>query len=189
MYVHAVLQRWSRWVTRHKERMGSHSPNTKVSLRNLVVFGGVAAAFLIVDQLSKLFASTHELGERFSESFLGLFHFQLVHNTGGAWSIFDDSTMMLAWISVAICVVLLVMFANRFKRCSLLETFGYAMVVSGGIGNAIDRFILGYVRDFFYLDFVSFPVFNVADIGVTCGFVILFIGIMFFDKSDQKGGL
>ena len=59
------------------------------------------------------------------------------------------------------------------------------MVVAGGIGNAIDRFLMGYVVDFICADFIDFPIFNVADIGVTCGFVLLFIGLMFFDEDAE----
>ena len=70
---------------------------------------------------------------------------------------------------------------------NLFETVGFALVVAGGIGNAIDRFLLGYVVDFIEFAFFEFPVFNVADIGVTCGFVILIIGLIVdFSKGDES---
>ena len=52
------------------------------------------------------------------------------------------------------------------------------LVVAGGIGNAIDRFSQGYVVDFIDLAFMDFPVFNVADIGVTCGFVLFLVALV-----------
>lgn len=52
------------------------------------------------------------------------------------------------------------------------------LVAAGGIGNAIDRFALGYVVDFIQPLFIDFPVFNVADIGVTCGFVLLVLSLL-----------
>lgn len=49
------------------------------------------------------------------------------------------------------------------------------IVAAGGIGNAIDRFFTGYVVDFICFDFIDFPVFNIADVGVTCGILLLVI--------------
>lgn len=63
---------------------------------------------------------------------------------------------------------------------SALGALGLSLVVAGGIGNAIDRFTLGYVVDFIEPVFIDFPVFNVADIGVTCG-VALFIASLIIE--------
>lgn len=60
---------------------------------------------------------------------------------------------------------------------STLQVVLIAIVAAGGIGNAIDRFMTGYVVDFICLDFIDFPVFNIADIGVTCGIVLLAITV------------
>lgn len=61
------------------------------------------------------------------------------------------------------------------------------MIVAGGIGNVIDRFVQGYVTDFIEFSFFDFPVFNVADIGVTCGFVLLFVGLAISWHEESKG--
>ena len=58
--------------------------------------------------------------------------------------------------------------------------------MAGGIGNAIDRFAQSYVVDFIEFSFIDFPVFNVADIGVTCGFVLLFIGLILAFKNEKN---
>ena len=66
-----------------------------------------------------------------------------------------------------------------------------ALVVAGGIGNCIDRLTTGYVVDFIRLTFIDFPVFNVADICVTCGvvlFLIALIRIEFASGADAKTG-
>ena len=55
---------------------------------------------------------------------------------------------------------------------------------SGGLGNAIDRFSQLYVVDFIDFTFIDFPVFNVADIGVTCGFVLLVIGYLLATRKE-----
>ena len=61
--------------------------------------------------------------------------------------------------------------------------------MAGGLGNAYDRFFTGYVVDFINVTFMDFPVFNVADIGVTCGIVAFFVFVIFFDfKEDAAKG-
>ena len=71
------------------------------------------------------------------------------------------------------------------RRSNWVLTLGGALVVAGGIGNAIDRFIQGYVVDFIELSFMDFPVFHIADIGVTCGVVLIFIAVIFFWRGDD----
>ena len=61
-------------------------------------------------------------------------------------------------------------------------------IVAGGIGNMIDRFRLGYVIDFFYFKLINFPIFNVADIYVTCSVILLFIVVLFFFKEEELAG-
>lgn len=63
---------------------------------------------------------------------------------------------------------------------TFMQLFSIGVVVAGGIGNAIDRFVTGYVVDFICFDFINFPVFNIADIGVTCGVVILVTIMLYY---------
>ena len=61
------------------------------------------------------------------------------------------------------------------------------LLFAGALGNAIDRIFRGYVIDFIETAFIDFPVFNVADIAITCGAVIMAIYIIFFDKDEKDG--
>lgn len=61
------------------------------------------------------------------------------------------------------------------------------LLFAGALGNAIDRIFRGYVVDFIETAFIDFPVFNVADIAITCGAVIMAIYIIFFDKDEKDG--
>lgn len=153
--------------------------------RNAVLFGVVAAIWLVIDQLTKVFFNAYELGEVVAGPFLGIFRFRIVHNTGAAWSLFSDSTFALGVFSVVVCLLLLVYLFKLAPDSSLGETFALALVFSGGLGNAIDRFALGYVVDFIEPVFIEFPVFNVADIGVTCGFAI-FLVLMFVNTRKAS---
>ena len=146
------------------------------------VFLGVAVLWLLADQATKAyFENAYALGQ-VSETAYGLFRFRLVHNTGMAWGMFGDSTFLLGVTSLIVCAAIVAVFAC-YRRvtghaATMVETCALALVFSGGLGNAIDRFVQAYVVDFIDLTFMDFPVFNVADIGVTCGFVLLVIGYL-----------
>ena len=114
-------------------------------------------------------------------------------NTGVAWSLFDQYPSMVAWMTVILIPVLVVFFWKWFRGGSRIEVIAFGSVLGGAIGNAWDRLwalkadsgIFG-VRDFIHVDlgfppFDPWPTFNVADIGITCGFVVLLI-ISFFKK-------
>lgn len=147
----------------------------------------VIAVWLLLDQCTKAFFNTYEPGEVIAGPFAGLFQFRLVHNTGAAWGIFDQSTLLLGVFSLVVCVVLAVATLVLAPQWSRVTVFSAALVVAGGIGNVIDRFALGYVVDFIETTFIGFPVFNVADIGVTCG-VTLFLITLIIDwyKEGKK---
>lgn len=144
----------------------------------LAVFVVVTLAWIALDFATKTQAAHYRVGELIAGPIAGSLNIRLVHNTGAAWGIFSGSTFALGLFSLAICAVLVAYFLFSLDRTSLLETAGLALIVGGGAGNAIDRFAQGYVVDFLEVTFIEFPVFNVADIGVTCGFVLLALGMI-----------
>lgn len=152
------------------------------------LFGCLAGLWLAIDMATKsFFNGSYAPGDVITEPIAGLFRFRLVHNTGAAWGMFGDSTFALGVMSVVVCVVLLAYFIVGCKSMNTGQIIGLALVLAGGIGNAIDRFTLGYVVDFIDFAFIDFPVFNVADIGVTCGFVIFIASMIFaWRKADEQ---
>ncbi len=124
------------------------------------VFAGAALLWLVLDRATKAyFEGAYALGQTSAHDWL-IVRFRLIHNTGAAWGAFGDYGRVSG------------------HEANLAETVGLALVFAGGIGNAIDRFAQGFVTDFLDFTFMDFPVFNVADIGVTCGFVLLIIGYL-----------
>ena len=101
---------------------------------------------------------------------------------------FSDSTFALGVTSLVVCILVtccLVAYERIVLRPpTVLEVVSMALVFAGGIGNAIDRFCQGYVVDLIRLTFIDFPVFNVADIGVTCGFVLLFLSLLMYGRNN-----
>lgn len=154
--------------------------------RKALAFTVVAALWIVLDAVTKaFFEQTQTVGSVVPGSELGLIRFHLVHNTGAAWGMFGDSTWMLGVLSLVVCVALVVYLFILMPKSSYGETIGLALVFAGGIGNAIDRFVRGYVVDFIETTFIDFPIFNIADIGVTCGFVI-FIFFLFYHEKKRS---
>ena len=146
--------------------------------RSAILFVLVAAAWFALDVATKGWVSEGwQEGDVVTGPILGLVRFHLVHNTGMAWGMFGDSTFALGVLSLAVCAAATAYLFAFSSRPNTLETTGIALVVAGGLGNALDRFTLGYVVDFIEPVFIDFPVFNVADIGVTCGFAIFLAGM------------
>ena len=97
--------------------------------------------------------------------FLELFYIQ---NTGGGFSILTNHTQLLTVLTAALMAVIAVLLVRKvFSHPLAMWTL--TLILGGGLGNLIDRVRLGYVVDMFNFQFVSYPVFNVADILVVCG--------------------
>ncbi|MDO4290768.1 MAG: signal peptidase II [Eggerthellaceae bacterium] len=145
---------------------------------NIAVFLVVALAWVLLDVATKRHFNAFVPGELVGGPYAGIFQLRLVHNTGAAWGIFDDATFALGVFSLVVCGVVLAYALASAKSSSPLLTGALALVFAGGVGNALDRFTLGYVVDFIEPVFIDFPVFNVADIGVTCGIVLVLVALL-----------
>lgn len=152
--------------------------------RNLFLFLIIAMDWFAFDFYTKSYADGFRPGEVFGGPFGGLFEFRLVHNTGGAFGAFEGSTFVLGALSVAVCLFVVFYLVRVAPRSPIPMVVGLALVFAGGLGNAIDRFALGHVVDFIEPLFIDFPVFNIADIGVTCGLVIVFLSFLFEGKKE-----
>lgn len=153
--------------------------------RNAAIFVPLVVLWFALDMATKAYFNGFAVGQVVAGPFLGLVQFRLAHNTGAAWGMFDDSTFALGVMSTVVCAALTVYLFVVAKRATVVETVGLALIVAGGLGNALDRFTLGYVVDFIDTVFMSFPTFNVADIGVTCGFVIFFAGMLWSMRKER----
>ncbi len=112
-----------------------------------------------------------------------IFHLTYVQNTGAAFSILAGQRLFLILLPAVVIVVIITYIIVK-KPGNKLLMLSFSMIVSGGIGNLIDRIRFGYVVDFFDFRLINFPVFNVADIWVTLG-AALFIGLLLFTKEDK----
>ena len=143
---------------------------------------------MIADQLSKYFiVKKLSIGESFNIfSFLDLY---LILNTGIAFSFFDDGGVYGRWILVTlvllVCVYLTyILFTERLRK---YESVALLMILSGGIGNLIDRTLSGHVIDFihfYYLNY-SFYIFNFADTFITIGVMIYILDLLMIKLNSD----
>ena len=108
-----------------------------------------------------------------------------ISNTGAAFGIFQDKVAFLALFSIIITVCITVYLWKSYKTLDLITNISWGLILGGTIGNFIDRLCFGYVVDFISIDFVSFPVFNVADMCINIGAVLLIYKLIVNNKTND----
>jgi len=143
----------------------------------------IACLIVFADQIVK-YAVTLEYGLGGSWDIIpGFIRITYHTNTGGAFSMLNNYTMILSIVSAVVCVLIII----ALIRCkwSAWGRLALAFILGGAVGNLIDRFIMGYVVDMIMTLFVNFAIFNVADIFITIGAVLLVLFILFGDKRTD----
>ena len=160
----------------------------------IYAFIGVFA--LALDQITKFWASSHQLG--WSISIIGDFlRFTLIYNENAAFSMKPQT--ILPWLSPTIFFGTLtviaclgaVYFFRGLHREDYMSRLGIVLIISGALGNFCDRLRIGKVVDFIDVDFPDmfyerWPTFNLADSWVTIGIALLFISSLVHKKPDEQ---
>ncbi len=141
--------------------------------------------FIILDQYTKSLAVTH-LVEGDIILIPGVLQLHYLENTGAAFSLLEGKQLLFAIITPILLVFLAYVLIRlpQNKKYTLLN-YIIIFVIAGAIGNYIDRITNNYVVDFIYFSLINFPVFNVADIYVTCSVIALFLVILFYYKDED----
>lgn len=144
-------------------------------LRRKISFWFVAILGIIFDQITK-YIVVQNFSHRGDTLPLweNVFHFTYWTNDGAAFSIFSGRVEILRWVSLIVSFII-ILFVYYSPKMSLWEQLGYGFILSGAIGNGIDRFLFGYVVDFLDFRLINFPVFNIADVAINIGVIILLI--------------
>ena len=129
---------------------------------------------VLIDQFTK-YLMFHNNKLFINKDFL-LFKLDFVKNYGAAFNIFSGSRIFLSLISIFFSIILiyLIFWKNNLKT---LDLYTYSFILGGTIGNGIDRIYKGFVVDFINLNIINFPVFNIADISINIGFILLVYNI------------
>lgn len=136
---------------------------------------------VFADQISKyLIVQTLTLGETINV--LPFLDFYLIFNTGIAFSFFDEGGELGRWILVFLVLLVCLYLVNVLisEKLRKYETFALLMILSGGLGNLIDRSLWGHVIDFIHLYYenYSFYIFNLADTFITIGVIIYILDLL-----------
>ncbi|MGD2181661.1 signal peptidase II [Lusitaniella coriacea LEGE 07167] len=135
-------------------------------------FWTLALIGLILDRTSKSWAADHFTAQGDTIPLLpNIFHLTYALNTGAAFSLFSGGVDWLRWLSIGVSLALIV-FA-LVKRLLLIEQLGYGLVFAGAAGNGFCRFAYGHVVDFLDFRWINFPVFNLADVFICIGIILL----------------
>ncbi len=139
--------------------------------------------FVGIDQISKVLVT------KFLTSSIPViphfFTLSYTENTGAAWSIFSGQRIFLILLSI----IALVLLYQMYPKCKgKHKKFFYIVLCSGILGNLIDRVIFGYVKDFlsFQIFGYLYPVFNLADVMIVVGALVVFIYVLWEDKNEIR---
>ena len=159
---------------------------------SIVLAVTIFTAILVLDLLTKEFIISRlipNVGDSV-DVMPGFINFIYVKNTGAAWGVLSGSKAFLIIITIVILILFLVFYILRVRRVGNKSSVWLAIcigLISGGcIGNLVDRIAFGYVRDFINFQFISFPVFNFADVALTCGMIVMLVYFIFFYAKEEK---
>ncbi|MBR4706618.1 MAG: signal peptidase II [Pseudobutyrivibrio sp.] len=159
----------------------------KINRNASMVFATVLIVILgLIDQYTKLLAVKFLKDSSDYILIPGVLQLHYLENTGAAFSLLEGKQLFFAVLTPIFLVVLVViLFKMPQDKKYLLLDYIIIFLIAGAIGNYIDRISNKYVVDFIYFSLINFPVFNVADIYVTCAVFALLIAILFVYKDED----
>ena len=146
--------------------------NNKIQTK--LYFFSLSIFIVLIDQYTKyLIFYNHKIF--LNKDFL-IFKLDFVKNYGAAFNIFSGSRVFLSLVSIFFTILLIYLILRK-NTLNLFDLYSYRFILGGTIGNGIDRIYRGFVVDFINLNIINFPVFNIADISINIGFIILLYNI------------
>ena len=144
----------------------------------------IAAAVIVFDRVVKKLVVSNMVPWETIPVIEDIFHFTYVQNRGAAFSMWQGQWIILIGFPLAAIAVGLILIYLKKNKWDKLMLTSVAMICGGGLGNLIDRIMLGYVVDLF--DFRVFPVFNIADIFICVGCGLMILDVLFFERKNSS---
>lgn len=141
---------------------------------------------LAADQITKLLTVANIPLYSSVDVIPGIVGLTYVQNDGAAFSMLEGQQWLFAVVFAVFAAFIVWEFSGKRLPFSTFERFCIVAIFAGGLGNMIDRLRLGYVVDMIETQFMVFPIFNVADIFITCGCIALMVHMIFFNKDFWK---
>lgn len=145
-------------------------------------FWGTAVAILVIDQLSKWWVNQSMAFGDSIEIINGIFSITYIHNRGAAFGILQGKAWFFLIMAVIVSAVLIYYNYKHTPQAGLQYAMG--LIVGGTMGNVIDRWFYGFVRDFFSIGW--WPVFNVADMAIVGGGSLMMLLVFLYDNLEMK---
>ena len=146
--------------------------------KNFKALSLITLLLIIIDQISKLFVLKFYSSSIVGNELLGI---ELVYNTGLAFG-FNDGNIKNIFLTIFVLIVILNFIINQIERIDKRTIIALSLVISGGIGNLIDRFLRGSVVDF--IKIYKIPNFNFADFFVVVGWILLIIFLIDYTRKN-----
>ncbi|WP_164847971.1 signal peptidase II [Lacticaseibacillus hulanensis] len=150
----------------------------------MIIYLILSAVLIVADQLLKSWVATNIALNTSHTLIPGVLSFTNLRNDGAAWSMFSGQQWFFYIVTIVALIV--VAFLWRDSKNKPMYRLGLAFILAGAIGNFIDRLHQQYVVDMFQTDFINFPIFNIADMCLTVGVILVAVYIIFFDNDGGK---
>ena len=170
--------------------MNINPKEQKLTLKNsramrAILYTAIIAVGIILDQLTKWLSTVYLTKVTTVPLIEGVLHLTYVENRGAAFGMLADNRWVFIIVS-SITIIGLGIYLYLDKNKNLLSTVAISMIVSGGIGNMIDRIAVGFVVDFIDFRLINFAVFNGADSFVCVGAGILILSLILEIIEESK---
>lgn len=149
-----------------------------------VLFLTILFCCIIIDQTSKLLIDNFLLLNKKIILLNNFLSIEKIYNSGAAFGILQNNTILLILISILTLLVISIFVFKKESKLNTLNICTLSLISGGAIGNLTDRLCYKYVIDFIQVEFISFPIFNFADIFINIG-VIIFIISSFIGKNEE----
>lgn len=154
--------------------------------KKLIMLSIIIICIIIIDQIVK-FAIIKNLYNSSISVLQGILNLTYVENTGGAYGIGNDSTIMFIIVNIVVITLITKFILSKKNDISIWILISLGLILAGGIGNLIDRLFRGFVID--YIDIsplIKYPVFNIADICVVAGCIAIAINLIVNIIKDRR---
>lgn len=145
----------------------------------------IAFVLVVLDMVSKFLTTTYLKPLHSVEVIKNFFSLTYVENRGAAFGILQNARWVFI-VATAIAIVAMIYYKFKYKPQGKVINTSLCLILSGAVGNMIDRLRLGYVVDMLEVTFIDYPVFNVADCFVVIGAILLMIYIVFIYKEPEN---
>lgn len=143
-----------------------------------------AAVIIGMDQWTKYLTVTHIPLHDVVEVIPGVLSWMYLQNSGAAWSILEGQ-MWFFYLITLVVVGVIIYYLQKHGKNSRLLSIALAFILAGAVGNFIDRLRIEYVVDMIRLEFIDFPIFNVADMSLCIGVALMLLYVV-LDETGKK---